>query len=99
MHEANAFIKAWRLHRGLKVDQLAKAAGYHRSYISRVEKGERRYDQHFLERVAEALHCRPADLITDPAEELTPAEREAVLAFLKAIRAGAATRQTGDNGD
>lgn len=57
------FIKQWRIHRGLTQDQLADRVGYDRTHVSKIEKGKRRYDQPFLEAVAEALNCTPADLI------------------------------------
>lgn len=57
------FIKAWRKHRGLTQEQLAERIGYDRTYISKIEKGSKRYDQPFLEAMADALGCQPADLI------------------------------------
>ena len=89
-------FKAWRKHRGLTQEQLAERIGIARSYLTKIERGDRRYDQPFLEAAAEALRCTPADLImrdpTDPEglwsvyEKLTPPERIRAVAVLKAMR-------------
>lgn len=63
------FIREWRKFRGLTQEQLADRMGIARSYVSHVEKGNRRYDQLFLEAAAIALLCEPADLIMrDPTQ-------------------------------
>lgn len=63
------FIKQWRVFRGLTQVQLAERIGIDKSYLSKIESGARRYDQHFLEAAAEALNCEPADLIIrDPSD-------------------------------
>ena len=59
-------IRAWRIHRGMRQIDLAKAIGVSRSYVAQVELGNRRYDQLFLEPAALALGCTPADLIGHP---------------------------------
>lgn len=91
------FIREWRKHRGLTQEQLALRMGVARSYISLVEKGLRRYDQPFLEAAADALNCRPADLIMRPPgvadeirqvfEELSQDEQRQALAVIRALRA------------
>lgn len=60
------FIREWRKFRDLTQEQLAERMGIARSYVSHVEKGVRRYDQLFLEAAADALNCRPWDLIERP---------------------------------
>lgn len=80
------FIREWRKFRGLTQEQLAERMGIARSYVSHVEKGNRRYDQLFLEAAADALLCQPADLIMrDPTQpgsiwsiwdQIPPTERE-----------------------
>jgi transcriptional regulator with XRE-family HTH domain len=90
------FIKEWRKHRGLTQEQLAERIGIARSYLTKIERGDRRYDQPFLEAAADALRCEPADLITrDPTaaesiwsiwEQLTPVERVQAVAVIKAIK-------------
>jgi len=96
------FIKQWRKHRGLTQEQLAERIGIARSYLTKIERGDRRYDQPFLEAASEALRCEPADLIMrDPTatesiwsvwEQLSPTERVQAVAVIKAIRG------TGTNG-
>lgn len=63
------FLREWRKHRGLTQEQLAERVGYDRTYVSKIEKGTKRYDQPFLEAAADALGCDPADIIMrDPSQ-------------------------------
>lgn len=97
-------LKAWRKYRGLTQEQLAERIGIARSYLTKIERGDRRYDQHFLEAAAEALRCSPADLMvrdpTDPEglwsvyDSLTVPERIRVVAIIKAMKGDT----TGSNG-
>ena len=97
-------IREWRKHRGLTQEQLAERIGIARSYLTKIERGSRRYDQPFLEAAAEALRCEPANLINvDPTapdglwsilETLTVPERAQAVAVLKALK-GAGTGTTG----
>jgi transcriptional regulator with XRE-family HTH domain len=90
------FIRQWRKHRGLTQEQLAERIGIARSYLTKIERGSRRYDQPFLEHASDALRCEPADLIMrDPTateslwsvwEQLTPIERKQAFAVIKAIK-------------
>ena len=57
-------LKAWRKYRGLTQEQLAERIGIARSYLTKIERGDRRYDQPFLEAAADALRCSVADLVT-----------------------------------
>lgn len=57
------FIQQWRKHRGLSQEQLADRIGIDRTSISKIENGKQEYSQGFLEAVAYALMCEPADLI------------------------------------
>jgi transcriptional regulator with XRE-family HTH domain len=93
-------IREWRKHRGLTQEQLAERIGIARSYLTKIERGSRRYDQPFLEAAAEALRCGPADLINiDPTapdglwsvwEQLTAPERAQAVAVIRALH-GAGT--------
>jgi len=95
------FIKEWRKHRGLTQEQLAERIGIARSYLTKIERGDRRYDQPFLEAAGDALRCEPADLIMrDPTaaesiwsiwEQLSPTERTQAVAVIRAIRGASAT--------
>ena len=69
--------------------------GIDRTYLTKVERGDRRYDQPLLEAAASALGCTVADLIVrDPADSsemadiwrsMTPEERDRALAVLRAM--------------
>ncbi|RRN62792.1 helix-turn-helix domain-containing protein [Caulobacter sp. 602-1] len=71
---AKTFIRAWRKHRGMNLEQaierLELEVGYPYSVaqLSRVERGETGYSQDVLEALAIIYRCEPADLIMrDPA--------------------------------
>lgn len=69
MAKQRHFIKEWRKHRGLTQETLGERIGVDRTYVSKIEKGRKRYDQPFLEAAAVALACSPADLIMrDPTQ-------------------------------
>lgn len=57
------FIRDWRKHRGLTLEQLAERVGLTHGAISQLERGETNYTQPTLEAIANALNCEPADLI------------------------------------
>jgi len=90
------YFKEWRKYRGLTQEQLAERIGIARSYLTKIERGDRRYDQPFLEAAADALRCSPADLIIrDPTdseaiwsiwEGLSPTERIRAAAVLRAMK-------------
>jgi transcriptional regulator with XRE-family HTH domain len=92
----NHRIREWRKYRGLTQEQLAERIGIARSYLTKIERGSRRYDQPFLEAAAEALRTEPARLINvDPTapeglwslwEQLTVPERAQALAVIQALR-------------
>jgi transcriptional regulator with XRE-family HTH domain len=90
------YIRQWRKHRGLTQAQLAERIGISKSYVTKIETFQRRYDQPFLEATAEALRCEPADLImrdpTDPDgiwsvwDTLAPVERRQMVEIAKTLR-------------
>lgn len=90
------YIREWRKHRGLTQLQLAERIGIDKGYVSKIENGNRRYDQPFLEAAAEVLRCEPADLIirdpTDPDgiwsiwEQLRPVERRQVVEIARTLK-------------
>jgi transcriptional regulator with XRE-family HTH domain len=102
--EPRHFIKQWRKHRGLTQEQLAERIGMARSYLTKIERGDRRYDQNFMEAAAEALRTDVASLVMrDPTapdpiwsvwEGLNPAERIQAIAVLRALK-GTATGTDG----
>ncbi len=95
MERQKQHFKAWRKYRGLTQEQLADRIGIARSYLTKIERGDRRYDQPFLEAAAYALRCEPGDLITrDPTDPeglwsiydgLTPPDRIRAVAVIKAM--------------
>jgi len=97
-------LKAWRKYRELTQEQLAECIGISRTYLTKIERGDRKWDQPFLEAAADALRCDPADLITrdptDPTgiwsiwEGLTLPQRVQAVAVLRALKGDA----TGSNG-
>ena len=90
------YIKEWRKYRGLTQEQLAERIGIARSYLTKIERGTRRYDQPFLEAASDALRCEPGDIIMrDPSDpesiwsiwdKLPPSERRQAIAVIRALR-------------
>lgn len=96
------FIREWRKHHNLTLDQLVDRLqvmyGYETTAatISRTEKGLQAYTQPFLEAVADALACDPSDLIMRPPEadqdirivwsQLTPENRKKALEIIKLLK-------------
>jgi transcriptional regulator with XRE-family HTH domain len=89
------FIRPWRKHRGLTLEQLAARLDMTASHLSMLENGKRGYTQETLERVAEALSTDPASLLmrnpTDPEqiwtvwEQAKPAQRSTIIEIAKTI--------------
>lgn len=91
------FIREWRKHRGLTLEQLAERVGLTHGAISQLERGETNYTQPTLEAIADALQCEPADLIMrrpdaetwsiwDDVKALPEAEQRRIAAIIEAIR-------------
>lgn len=58
------FIREWRKHRGLTLEQLAeRLGGFTAGSLSRIERGRQPYNQGLLEAIGVALLCEPADLL------------------------------------
>jgi transcriptional regulator with XRE-family HTH domain len=57
------FLRQWRLYRGLNQEQLAERLNMTQTAISKLENNNVAYSQPVLEALADALSCRPADLI------------------------------------
>jgi len=58
-------IREVRVDRGLSQESLAAATGLHRTYIGSVERAERNVSIDNIERIALALNCKVADLLTE----------------------------------
>jgi transcriptional regulator with XRE-family HTH domain len=97
------FIREWRKHRGLTLEQLAERIGMTHQNLGKVERFKVPYSQTVLERLADALRTDPASLIMrDPADpeglwsiwdELTPPERRTAAGVLRVIRGSRAARE------
>lgn len=57
------FIREWREHRGLTLEQLGDRLEMTSSHLSMLERGLRGYTQETLELLAEALMTDPASLL------------------------------------
>jgi len=63
------FIREWRKHRGLTLQQLADRIGTTHATLSRLERGLQPYSQGLLEAIADALMVDVADLhVRDPSD-------------------------------
>lgn len=64
------FIRQWRQHRGLTLEQLAERLEMTASHLSMLERAQRGYTQETLESLAEALQTDTASLLMrDPSNE------------------------------
>jgi transcriptional regulator with XRE-family HTH domain len=60
-------LRAYRTARGLSQEALADQLGYHRTYMSGVERGVRNLTLKSVERIAEQLEIDPVELLqVDP---------------------------------
>ncbi|WAF85747.1 helix-turn-helix transcriptional regulator [Metapseudomonas otitidis] len=58
-----ANVRQKRLELGLSQEELAEAAGVHRTYVGMLERGEKNVTIYNIERIALALHVEPASLL------------------------------------
>lgn len=87
------FLKDWREVRGLTQEELADRAGYVKSYVSLMEREERRYNGAFNAAVAAALEISEADLFHHPKDhdfwvwfnKQSPARREDIARVARAL--------------
>jgi len=90
------YIREWRKHRGLSLEELASRVETTAATLSRIERGQQPYSQPLLEALAQTLNCRPADLIMRPPGmidtiesvfgELSPTSQKQFLAVVKALK-------------
>lgn len=57
------FVREWRKFRGLTLEKLAERLHVHKGTLSRLERGDQRYTQDFLEAAASELNCDVVDLL------------------------------------
>lgn len=69
--EIGKIIKKYRENKGLTITTLAERLGISRSYMSRIEKGERRLDTETLVKIS--------DILEVPIENFYPEENKKVL--------------------
>ena len=58
-------LRQVRTRTGISQEKLGALAGLHRTFISMVERGERNVTIATVEKLANALECRMADLMPD----------------------------------
>ncbi|OQS33811.1 helix-turn-helix domain-containing protein [Chromobacterium haemolyticum] len=61
-----ANVKRRRLELGLSQEELAEAAGVHRTYVGMIERGEKNVTIYNIERFAMALGVEAATLLEKP---------------------------------
>jgi transcriptional regulator with XRE-family HTH domain len=91
------YIRDWRKHRGLTLEQLAELAGLTASSISQLEIGRMGYSRESLERLADALDAEPGDLLSRPPTQgdpvagmladVSPEERERIIDVIRVLTA------------
>jgi transcriptional regulator with XRE-family HTH domain len=89
------FIRQWRKHRDLTLEQLAEKIDMVPSHLSMLERGQRAYTQDTLEAIARALSTDVTALLSrDPGEpdligdlwrRADPAEREQIARVARAL--------------
>lgn len=89
------FIRQWRKHRGLTIEQLAERSGMSNGNLSNIERGKTGYNQDTLEALAEALQCAPADLLMrDPSDpraiwslwdSAKPAQQQQIIGIIEGL--------------
>ena len=62
MTERYKGLRGWRERHGLKLEEVGDLVGFSSSYLSRVERGERRVDALDRVRIARVLGARVAEL-------------------------------------
>jgi len=94
------FIREWRQHRGLTLEQVAGRLDMTPGHISMLERGQRGYTQETLEAVASALQTDVASLLMrDPGDSeglwsiwdrAKPAQRRQIVEIVKTLVKSAA---------
>lgn len=61
------FLREWRKHKSLTLDQVAERVDTNRGQVSKLERGELRMNDDWIAKFAFAFAIEPADLLRDPA--------------------------------
>src|SRR5262245_3798743 len=63
------FIRQWRDHRGMTLEELAEKSEVSAAQISRIERGDKGWSVDSLEKLAGALNVRPGQLLDEAPEQ------------------------------
>lgn len=74
-NERHFYLREWRKHRGLTLEELGARIGTTKGRVSEIERGVRRYNEGLIEAFAKALDCEPWELLgKDPSADDAKAE-------------------------
>lgn len=89
------FLREWREHRNMTLEQVAEAMNITAGAISQVELGKNNYTRAMLEFLADLYNCTPADLLMrNPLDteapwsiwdQAKPAQRQQIISMMKII--------------
>jgi transcriptional regulator with XRE-family HTH domain len=89
------FLREWRDHKGLTLEQVAAELNITASMLSRHERGAAEYTRPLLEALATIYGCEPGDLIMRNPEDMSapwsiwdhaqPAQREQIISMMRII--------------
>jgi DNA-binding Xre family transcriptional regulator len=90
------YLKEWRKHRHLTLQQVADRLDTSPSVLSDLENGKKRINEDWMAGFAWAYQCDPSDLLRDPAmptrDELlamgTPDQLRAAMQLIKTMKTG-----------
>jgi len=99
---SKTFLKEWREHRGMTLEEAAEKIDLHYTTLMRIERGAVPYNQDFLERAAIVYACDITDfldnspkawnapkLVYDALKDATPEKQRAALEIVSAfLKAG-----------
>lgn len=64
------FLREWREHLGMTLDQVADAIGSNKGDVSKIERGVKRYNEDHLVKFADAFSVHPFQLFFAPDHQL-----------------------------
>lgn len=85
--QVGANVRRIRRSQGMSLDVLAGMSGLSKSFLSRVERGQRHLDRRaHLSAVAQALSCGISDLVGQPMPVVGPSQRSVLDAMPRSLR-------------